>query len=168
MKPVVVLLCCLVPFASGASDDCTFDQDHQATVITSIAARFPGASPNVEGRTVTWVSPSEGTTTFEYGGCADLGSTITRSTQLAAPRTQAQVFALARELATRFWSNDIVSARLASETLLTALSNSKYMTEKLNGKVSFSVSDPSYVQLYIEHEYKDGVDRVVLAWQGNF
>ena len=75
---------------------------------------------------------------------------------------------LARELAMKFWSNDIVSARLATETLLTGLRASKYATEKTDGKLVYSVSDPNYVQLYVEHEYKDGIDRVVIAWQGNF
>jgi len=93
---------------------------------------------------------------------------ITRSTRLAAPRTQEQVFALARELTLRFWSNDIVSAKLASETLLNGLSDSKYTIEKKDGKELFSVSDPAYVQLYVEHEYRDGIDRVEIAWQGNF
>jgi hypothetical protein len=61
-----------------------------------------------------------------------------------------------------------VSARLATETLLAGLSASKYTTEKADGKLVYSVSDPNYVQLYVEHEYKNGIDRVVIAWQGNF
>jgi hypothetical protein len=164
---ILPLLCC-VSLVSGAVDDCTFDQNHQANVIASIAARFPGGSVYATDRLVTWTSPEEGTTTFGYGGCADLGSVITRSTRLAAPRTRDQVFALARELAMKFWSNDIVSERLATETLLTGLSTSKYTTEEADGRLLYSVSDPNYVQLYVEHEYKDGIDRVVVAWQGNF
>jgi hypothetical protein len=168
MRLLVVPLLCCVSLVSGIADDCTFDQNHQATVIAAIAARFPDGSANATDHLVTWTSPTEGTTTFGYGGCADLGSVITRSTRLAAPRSQDQVFALARELTMKFWSNDIVSARLATETLLAGLSASKYTTEKADGKLVYSVSDPNYVQLYVEHEYKNGIDRVVIAWQGNF
>ena len=158
----------LLPLLCGAAEDCTFDETHQATVITSIAARFSGGTANVPDRLVTWTSTTEGTTTFGYGGCADLGSVITRSTPLETPRTQKQVFALARELTLRFWSNHIVSARLATETLLAGLDGSKYTVEKTNGRTLFSVLDPAYVQLYVEHEYKDGIDRVEIGWQGNF
>jgi hypothetical protein len=87
---------------------------------------------------------------------------------LITPRTQNQVFALARELALRFWSNDIVSARLATKTLLAGLDGSKYTVEKTNGRTLFSVLSPSYVELYVEHEYKEGIDRVEIGWQGNF
>ena len=168
MKSLIVPFLCLVSLASDAADDCTFDPRHQANVITSIAARFPGGTANVRDRLVTWTNHAEGTTTFAYGGCYDLGSEVSRATRLAAPRTLSQVFALARELATKFWSNDIVSARRATKTLLAGLSKSKYTIEKINGAELFSVSDPGYVELYVEHEYKDGIDRVAIAWQGNF
>lgn len=151
-----------------AEDDCTFDQNHQSTVIASIAKSVPGGTADVEHRLVTWTSKTEGTTTFGYGGCADLGSLVARTTRMTRPRTQEQVFALARELARRFWSNDIVSAGLATGTLLGGIEGSKYTTEKLEGRTTFNVQDPNYVQLYVEHEYKDGFDRVAIAWQGNF
>jgi hypothetical protein len=168
MRLSVALFLCCVPLGSGADEDCSFDQDHQASVIASIAARFPGGSVSATDRLVTWTNPAAGTTTFEYGGCADLGSVITRSTALPAPRSREQVFALARELAMKLWSNDIVSARLATDALLAGLNGSKYTTERVDEKVLYSVSDPNYVQLYVEHEYGDGIDRVVIAWQGNF
>jgi hypothetical protein len=164
---IMPLLLC-VSLASGAHDECTFDQDHQASVIASIAVRFPGGVASASDRLVTWTSPTEGTTTFAYGGCEDLGSMITRSTRLTAPRTRDEVFALARELATKFWSNDIVSARRATEALVSGLSGSEYTTESTEGKVLYSVPDPGYVELCVEHEYRDGIDRVVIAWQGNF
>lgn len=168
MKTLVALFACTVPVAILAAEECTFDQNHQATVIESIAKLIPGGSANVPQRLVTWVRETEGTTTFGYGGCADLGSVVTRSTPMAKPRTQEQVFSLARELATRFWSHEIVSARLATQTLISGLDGSKYTTETSEGRTTFAVKDPNYVQLYVEHEYKDGVDRVTIAWQGNF
>ena len=168
MKFLTVALLLCMALAAAAADECTFDQDHQVNVITSIAARFPGGSVNTGERQVTWESPAEGTTLFSYGGCYDLGSMITRSTQLAAPRTEDQIFELARELSVRFWSNEIVSERRAAEALLAGLRASKYTTEESNGKMFYSISDPGYVELCIEHEYRDGIDHVVIAWQGNF
>jgi hypothetical protein len=168
MRLLVVTFLCLLPFICSAAEDCTFDQTHQAMVITSIAALFSGGTPNVPDRLVTWNSTTEGTTTFAYGGCYDLGSVITRSTPLATARTQKQVFALARELTLRFWSNDIVSARRATKTLLAGIDGSKYTVEKMNGRTVFSVPSTAYVELYVEHEYKDGIDRVEIGWQGNF
>jgi hypothetical protein len=168
MRLLVVPFLGLLPLLCGAGADCTFDETHQATVITSIAARFSGGTPNVPDRLVTWTSVTEGTTTFSYGGCYDLGSVITRTAPLTTPRTQNQVFALARELALKFWSNDIVSARLATETLLAGLDGSKYTVEKTNGRALFSVPSPYYVELYVAHEYKEGIDRVEIGWQGNF
>lgn len=168
MRLLVVPILGLLPLLCGAGEECTFDEAHQATVITSIAARFSGGTPSVPDRLVTWTSVTEGTTTFSYGGCYDLGSVITRSTPFSTRRTQNQVFALARELALRFWSNDIVSARQASKALQAGLDGSKYNIEKTNGRTLFSVLSPSYVELYVEHEYKDGIDRVEIGWQGNF
>jgi len=168
MRLLVVLLLGLLPPVCGAGEDCTFDETHQATVITSIAARFSGGTPNVPDRLVTWNNATEGTTTFSYGGCHELGSIITSSTPLASPRTRNQVFALVRELALRFWSNDIVTARRATETLLAGLDGSNYIVEKTDGRTLFSVRSPSYVELYVAHEYKHGIDRVEIGWQGNF
>ena len=158
----------LLPLLCGAGEDCTFDETHQTAVIKSIATHFPGGTPNVQDSLVTWTGATEGTTTFSYGGCYDLGSTITRSTPLATPRTRDQVFELVREMALRFWSNDIVSARQATETLLNGIDGSEYTVEKMNGKILITVLSPSYVQLYVEHEYKDGIDSVEIGWQGNF
>jgi hypothetical protein len=93
---------------------------------------------------------------------------VTHSMPLETPRTQNQVFALARELALRFWSNDIVSAWLATKTLLDGIDGSKYTVEKTNRRTLFSVPSHSYVELYVEHEYIDGIDRVEIGWQGNF
>ena len=61
-----------------------------------------------------------------------------------------------------------MSARLATKTLLAGLDDSKYTVEKTNGRTLFSVLSPFYVELYVEHEYKDGIDRVEIRWQGNF
>jgi hypothetical protein len=168
MRLLVVPFLGLLPLLCGAGEDCTFDETHQATVVTSIATHFSGGTPNVPDRLVTWASATDGTTTFSYGGCYDLGSMVTHSIPLETPRTQNQVFALARELALRFWSNDIVSAWLATETLLDGIDGSKYTVEKTNGRTLFSVPSHSYVELYVEHEYIDGIDRVEIGWQGNF
>jgi hypothetical protein len=151
-----------------ASDGCTFDQEHQAQVIVAVSKSAPGAVVDVEKRQVTWVTPKKETTVFSYGGCADLGSMVSRSTPRTAPRSQAQVFALAKELAERFWSSKTVAAGSATDALVTGLSTAAFTVDVNDGRTAFNVRDPGYVQLYVEHEFKDGIDKVTIAWQGNF
>ncbi len=168
MKPIVFALATLLSPTLWAADDCTFDQDNQVKVLTAVAQSEPGASLNLERREVSWGAVGTDLTVFGYGGCADLGSTVSRTTPMKTPRTQEQVFALAKDLAERFWSNKHVAARLATETLLSGLSAERFEIERWDGATTYSVRDPNYVQLYVEHSYSDGADRVTIAWQGNF
>jgi hypothetical protein len=154
--------------ALWAAEDCAFDQEHQRSVLAAVAKQHPGAELLSEQRQIIWTHPGEGTTTFGYGGCADLGSFVIRNTPLPAPRTREQVILLAEELATEFWSNQVVSNRLATKTLVSALQNGRFTVETVKGKELFRVSDPNFVELYVEHQYKDGVDTLAIAWQGAF
>jgi len=165
---VVVVVVLLISALAQAADDCAFDQEHQARVIAAVAKSAPGAVVDVDNRQVTWVTPKKETTVFSYGGCADLGSRVSRSTHKTTPRSQAQVFALAKHLAERFWSGKQVSAGTATDALVTGLSTAAFTVDVNDGRTSFHVRDPGYVQLYVEHEFKDGVDKVTIAWQGNF
>jgi hypothetical protein len=168
MRNAIALLALCFSSALWAADECTLDHDNQLAVLAAIAKQNPGAKTYPERRQVVWVRPGEGTTTFGYGGCADLGSVVTLSTSLPAARTQEQVFSLACDLATRFWSNKEVSERLATETLEKALQSGRFSTATVEKRKLFQVNDPNFVQLYVEHEYKDGVDTVAIGWQGNF
>jgi len=168
MKIIVVVLATLLSPTLWAADDCTFDPDYQVKVLTAVAQSEPGASLDLERREVSWGAVGTDSTVFGYGGCEDLGSTVSRTTQMKAPRTQEQVFALAKDLAERFWSNKHVAASLATEALLSGLSAQRFEIERLNGTTIYSVRDSHYVELYVEHSYMDGVDSVTIAWQGNF
>jgi hypothetical protein len=168
MRTIVVALAALLSPTLWAVDDCTFDQDHQVKVLTAIAQSEPGASLNLESREVSWGAVWTDHTVFAYGGCEDLGSTVTRTTPMKAPRTQEQVFALAKALAERFWSNQYVVERQATETLVSGLAGQRFEIEHWNGTTTYSIRDPHYVELYVEHSYSDGADRVSIAWQGNF
>ena len=168
MKIIVVVLATLLSPTLWAADDCTFDPDYQVKVLTAVAQSEPGASLDLERREVSWNAVGTDSTVFGYGGCEDLGSTVSRTTQMKAPRTQEQVFALAKDLAERFWSNKHVAASLATEALLFGLSTQRFEIERLNGTTIYSVRDSHYVELYVEHSYMDGVDSVIIAWQGNF
>jgi hypothetical protein len=137
-------------------------------VIASVAGLGPGAVVDVAERTVAWTSPANESTVFGYGGCVDIGSTVARSTPMRAPRTREQVFAVARELAKRFWSPDPVGADLAANALIAGLDDSTFAIATQDRRTTYSVADPSYVQLHVEHEFVDGVDRVTIVWQGNF
>ena len=147
MRKVSVALVLIFSPMVWAADDCTFDQAHQRQILSVVAKWEPGASINLDGREVTWTKAGKETTVFGYGGCDDLGSTVIRTTYMAAPRTREQVFALAKELAERFWNNKQVSAHLATEALVSGLYGSWFTTEEKDGRISFNVSDPSYVQL---------------------
>jgi hypothetical protein len=146
-----------------AQSPCTLDAAHQDAVISEAAALLPDGTIDHDKRQVTWNS-TDGTTTFAYGGCVDLGSVITHATWLPKPRTETQVFELARELAVRLWSNPAVSARSATNALLRGL-HGRVEPEQHDGKTIYNVKDPLYSQLFITHEYQGGEDRVTLGWQ---
>lgn len=165
--PSIILALFLSP-ALWAADGCTFDQANQVRVITAVAKFAPHASVDLDNRQVTWTSTSRETTVFSYGGCADLGSTVSRSTPMKTARTREQVFSVAKELAERFWSNEFVRERLATDTLLAGLKESRFTIEKDKQRATFYVRDPNYVELYVEHTYANGTDQVTIAWQGNF
>ncbi len=148
--------------------DCTFDQEHQTQVIAVIAKTLPGGTADDAWRLATWTDPSVGTTTFEFGGCVDFGSRVTRTTLMDSPRTRAQVFALARELATRFWDNDLVSAGVASSALVTGLANGTFTVQKGDDGETFLVQEPGYIQLYVQHQFENRTDRVSIGWQAAF
>lgn len=168
MRIVVTTIFLLLSPMLMASDECSFDQEYQVSLLTAVAHSEPGATLNLERRQVSWGDAGSGMTIFAFGGCEDLGSTVTRSTPLASPRTQEQVFSLAKELAERFWSNKEVAVGSAAEILLTGLSARKYEIEQIDGSTIYRVSDEGYVELYVEHAYVDGIDSVTIAWQGNF
>jgi hypothetical protein len=48
------------------------------------------------------------------------------------------------------------------------LAGQRFEIEHWNGTTTYSIRDPHYVELYVEHSYSDGADRVTIAWQGNF
>lgn len=137
-------------------------------LLSAVAHLEPGAKLDLERREVLWEGPGAEMTIFSYGGCADLGSTVTRSTPMKSPRNREQVFSLAKELAERFWNNKEVRDNTATETLLSGLFEKRFEVEQMNGSTIYSVSDEAYVELYVEHSYADGIDKVTIAWQGNF
>jgi hypothetical protein len=158
-----------VPFESSAvapSDLCTFDQAHQLAVLAGISKAFPGAKLDISGRTLSWGDPNSAGTEFSYGGCVDLGSVVVLSTRSDAPRTRRQVFAEARRLAKRFWSNEIVRAAHATDALLSALDSGQYSVESEQDVTHYRVDDPEHVQLSVTHAYRSGIDRITIAWQG--
>ena len=168
MRLVVAILSALAAPLLLANDDCSFDPAHQVRVLTAIAQSAPGAVLDIDNREVVWRTAGSGVTAFSYGGCADLGSMASHSMPTNTPRTRAQVFAVAKDLAERFWSNEHVTAYSATRALLAGLAAETFEVEQLNGATVYEVRDPGYVVLYVEHAYADGVDRVTIAWQGNF
>ena len=158
---------CFLIFFAGytfASEDCSFDQDHQVEVVRNLSARYPGGTLDVPAHQVTWPLIGGGSVIFEFGGCAHLGSVITRSDPLAKKRTRKQVLSIARNLARKYWHWD----NLVVQTMVTNLDRSSFTTETVEGKTIYRIHDPTYAEFYIEHEYKDGTDRISVAWMGNY
>jgi hypothetical protein len=158
---------CFLVFFSGftfASEDCSFNQDYQVEVVRNLSARYPGGSLDETAHRITWTMKGGGSVVFEFGGCAHLGSVITRSDPLAKKRTSKQVLGIARHLARKYWHWDM----LAVQTMVTNLERSSFITEIIDDKTFYRIKDPTYTEFYIEHEYIDGTDRVTVAWMGNY
>jgi len=169
MTRLALVVASLLALPLQAEDECSFDQENQLKVVASVAASLPGGVIDAAGHLVTWSSRTQDITTFGYGGCADLGSVVTRSTVLPAPRTQKQVLVLARQLAEQFWNNKATRVEpLAAEALVRALEQATFTERQRLSSALYEVNDPSYVQLYVEHSYDNGIDRVAIAWQGNY
>ena len=62
---------------TSASDDCTFDQHAQKQRMREAAARRSGGRLDADANTATWQRRNGDTVSVAYGGCADLGTTVT-------------------------------------------------------------------------------------------
>lgn len=168
MKIIAFLISALLSPVLWAFGDCSFDQQNQMAVLKTIAQSNPGAKLNLKRHKVSWGDTDSEMTIFTFGGCEDLGSTVSRTNPMKSPRTREQVFSLARELAMRFWSNKEVGAGSATDALLAGLSAKRFQVDKMNDSTMYSVSNEAYVELYVAHAYADGIDTVTIVWQGNF
>ena len=169
MNRIIVAFAFILHTSLLAADECVFNQEDQPRIIDAIAKMYPGGKIDHEKRQVRWSDPVDGITTFVYGGCQHLGSEVSQGSPLPKARTQEQIFTLARKLSQRFWINAVVpSSRIATEALERALKQSEYTVIKVEGRTVFSIQEQVYTQLFIEHEYNDGVDRVSISWVGNF
>lgn len=61
---------------SAAADDCTFDQQAQTQRLREAVARQRGGRLDADGNTATWRARNGDTVRVAYGGCADLGTTV--------------------------------------------------------------------------------------------
>ncbi|MES2297727.1 MAG: hypothetical protein V4582_11835 [Pseudomonadota bacterium] len=165
--PLFILLAVLGP-AAGAAEECSFNQEPQVEVLKKVAARYPGGKVVLASRQVSWNEGKGKTTTFGYGGCYDFGSVISQSEKAAAPRSEAQVFALAKALAQRFWNKDIYGNPMALETLTKNLDDKHFTARPSHGSTVYRIEEPLFAELSVAHTFARGYDRVVLTWQGNF
>jgi hypothetical protein len=168
VRGILLVISTALPGGRVLAGDCPYDQVHQTKVVEAIAKAIPGGTTDDARRQLTWTDPSVGTTTFGFGGCADFGSRVTRSTPTDAPRTREQVFAVARELATRYWDNDIVAARAASRALVSGLASGMFIVQADEHGEMILVQEPGYIQIYLQHGYENGTDRVTIGWQAAF
>jgi len=151
-----------------AADECTFDRAHQVEIIQNAATQYPGGITELDELRVTWQGPGGRTTIFRYGGCDDLGSVVSQADKMDTPRSQVQIFELARELAKRYWCDEIIGDSFAQDVLVTSLEKSEYSVEQEDRRTFFHIHHHAFVELYVEHEFDSGEDRVSIAWQGNW
>lgn len=169
MKLIIAAIVIIFHTSYVAADECVFDQEDQPRIINAIAKMYPGGVIDYENRQVSWSDPVDGITIFVYGGCQHLGSEVSLESTRTNARTQEQVFTLARKLSQRFWNNGVVPAsRIATEALQKALNQHEYTVIQVEGMTVYSIQENVYSQLVIEHEYKNGIDRVSISWVGNF
>ena len=156
-----VLLLLALP-ALADTPDCPYDQDDQIRVVREVGRRHPGGRVDEKDRRITWTLPAGGSIVFVYGGCADLGSIVTRTERRAAPLAPEQVFATALDLATRYWN------RREANALRTGLTARAFQTETVDGRTYFHVRHEDFSQFYVEYEFAGGTSRVAIAWSRNF
>lgn len=151
-----------------ADQDCSFNQEHQVQVLRAMANRFPGGQLDIKNRTIQWKQSATDGTQLNFGGCFHLASGVTQTIRLSQARTQAQVFALAKFLAKRYWDNQLVSAGAAFDALVAALNAGKYAVSYEEGKTIYAISDETYDELTVSHSYQNGIDTVMIVWFGAF
>lgn len=76
LAATILWLAALMPIASStAGADCDFDQQAVRDKLGSLANANPGGVLDAENHRVTWKDPAR-TVHVEYGGCVDLGSSV--------------------------------------------------------------------------------------------
>jgi hypothetical protein len=161
---VVSLL--LTPALAPAAGNCTFDQETQKQKLAQVAALIPGGTVEQKGFEAHWRSAASGDTVLRFGGCVDLGSSVERKTPATKPRTREEVIRVALELAETFWSNDVLPTRTPARFLIGEIKAARFKEEQGEGTMFYHVTDPDSQQLFVAHEFADGLDRVSIHWQG--
>lgn len=89
---------------TSAADDCTFDRQAQRQRMREAAAR-QGGRLDADANTATWRRPDGDTVSVAYGGCADLGTSVTLryGMQRRAPSASEAIERLLAAVA-RYWS----------------------------------------------------------------
>jgi hypothetical protein len=149
-----------------AAADCTFDQDAQRSMLAQVTKLVVGATMDLKAGEVNWRAPDGGKVVLRFGGCSDLGSSVERTNPAAKARTREEISRVAIELAERFWMNDILPTEAAARVLIDALRSGGIREEQGEGTKFFHVNDPHSLQLFVAHEFADGIDRVSIHWQG--
>lgn len=141
------------------AEDCTFNQDHQIEVLRDAAKLHGGGEVRDNDHQVIW-KPGEGSTdTFSYGGCADLGGSVSRSTPRSQARSRDETLTLARALVLRYAPEMTVATVLKQLDLENAKSTPTEAGER------FDLTAPELAELTIEHRYAEGTDQVSVLWQ---
>ena len=158
----MVLLALAVVSSVAGAEECIYDQENQAQVLREAAARRPGGQLDQRERRIAWALPSGATLTYTYGGCTHLGSEVSLSEPRRVARTEAQVFATARDLARQWWD------KVDAAALRSGLQGKRFQREEEAGRVVYAVAHEFYAEFSVTHEFVGGMDRVTIVWVRDF
>ena len=103
--------------------------------------------------------------TFSYGGCFDLGSVISHSIQADVPRSRESVLQMAAAHSEKFWRREFIGSAHAATALASAIANIDFTVERFTDGEIYHVNNPAFVQLYVEHHFRNGADTITVVYQ---
>jgi len=162
-KQLAVFL--LMSSTALADDSCTFDRQHQIDVIKVAVARIPGGKVSVDPTIARWKYAGGGKVVFSYGGCADLGSSVTLSEPRKTAKSKEAILASALELAKTYWTPEIVGDPMALEAVTNGIEAATQAGSPINWETGLELTASGFVELYVSHKYAKGVDVVSINYQ---
>lgn len=163
MKNLLAVLL-LISSRVMAEVECSFDVEHQKSIVKQAATKIPNGKVGSDPTEAIWEYQNGRRISFSYGGCADLGSTVTLSEPMKIARATEAVLARALELAEIFWASEIVGDSMALDAIREGLRGST-LPSTANPDEVLEISGPGFVQLYVAHNYEGGVDVVEIGYQ---
>ena len=91
-----------------------------------------------------------------------LGSIVTRTERRPTALSRDRVFAIATELATKYWN------KAEADDLKAGLAKRAFETEVVDGTTYYQVRHEDLSQFYVEYAFANGTSRVAIGWSRTF